>query len=126
VNGDRVEPDETIVHIVRPAEWAQGQQHGAYYAATLATDGFIHCSRPRQVLGVAQAFFSGERNLLLIGIDSARVEAPIRHEGIEGGDRYPHIYGPLNLNAVRFVTTLAVDSDGAFVLPSAITELLPA
>ena len=55
-----------------------------------------------QVAAVGERFFHGVRGLLLLVIDRARVAAPVRDEGA-GGDLFPHIYGPLNLDAITRV-----------------------
>ena len=46
-----------ILHIAYRAQWLRGQAEGAYRADSLATQGFIHTSRPHQLLGVANVLF---------------------------------------------------------------------
>jgi uncharacterized protein (DUF952 family) len=124
VSGQNPGGDAIIVHIVSPADWQRGQRDGAYHGDTLATDGFIHFSKPEQVLAVAHLFFSGQRGLLLVVVDAARVRAPIRYEGALGGDQFPHIYGPLNFDSVRSIEPLELAPDGTFTLPAALEGFL--
>lgn len=94
-----------IYHITTAAEWAQAQRDGQYTKSTLdrtlAEEGFIHTSQAAQVERVANAFYQGVPDLVLLIIDTDRVSSPIRYESVSGQDLpYPHIYGPLNIDAV--------------------------
>ena len=102
-----------IVHIVEKKVWEEAKQAGEYCAASLATEGFIHSSRPEQVLGVANRFYRGVADLLLLWIDPQRLLAPLRFEASDG-ELFPHIYGPLNLDSVIRVCKLAPDADGVY------------
>jgi len=108
----------TILHIARKMDWEQARAEGSYRADTLASEGFIHCSTPEQVIPVANHLFRGQPDLVLLVIDRDKVRAPIRDENLEGGTTlYPHIYGPLNLDAVRSVLDFPPRDDGSFELP---------
>jgi len=94
-----------IYHITTAADWAQAQQDGQYVRSTLdrtlAEEGFIHASQAGQVPLVASAYYQGVPDLVLLTIDTERVGSPIRYEQVPGQDLpYPHIYGPLNIDAV--------------------------
>jgi uncharacterized protein (DUF952 family) len=102
-----------IVHIVEKRLWEQAQRVGEYRAVSFATEGFIHTSRPEQVLQVANRFYRDTPDLLLLWIDPQRLQAPLRYEASDG-EIYPHIYGPLNLDSVMRVCELAPDGDGVY------------
>jgi len=107
-----------ILHIAERSDWEQAKASGSYRADTLASQGFIHCSTPEQVIHVANAFFQGQEGLVLLCIDTAKVDAEIRHENLEGGDeRFPHVYGPLDVDAVLSVLDFRPQPDGTFALP---------
>jgi uncharacterized protein (DUF952 family) len=109
----------TILHIARKTDWEQARAEGSYRADTLASEGFIHCSTPEQVIPVANHLFRGQPDLVLLVIDRDKVEAPIRDENLEGGTAlFPHIYGPLNLDAVVDVLDFPPRTDGSFELSS--------
>lgn len=100
-------PAMTILHITRRQDWQAAQAIGSYEADSLRSQGFIHCSTPEQLPRVAETLFRGQDGLVVLTIDATRVNAPIRTENLEGGDeRFPHIYGPLNLDAVVAVNDL--------------------
>lgn len=90
-----------IQHITTAAAWEAAQAAGSYRGDTLETEGFIHCSEPRQVAGVADAFYKGREGLVLLDVDPAKVKPEIKYEG-----GFPHVYGPLNLDAVTAVRPL--------------------
>ena len=94
-----------IYHIALAADWAQAQRDGQYTTSTrgrtLAQEGFIHGSTAAQVSQVADAYYRDAPDLVLLVIDTERVGSPLRYEQVPGQpDPYPHIYGPLNLDAV--------------------------
>ena len=104
-----------IFHITHPADWEHARQQGQYTSGSLTSEGFIHCSKPDQILNTANRFYAGQKGLLLLAIAPARVEAEIRFENLEGGkELFPHIYGPLNLDAVTAVLPFEPDADGGF------------
>ena len=80
---------------------------------TLETEGFIHCSRPDQVLGVINHFYADVPDLVLLWIDLGMVDAEIKWESADG-DVFPHIYGVLDIKAVEAVNKLNPDPDGVY------------
>ncbi len=115
-----------IFHIIARDEWARAQTQGEYRAASLATDGFIHCSTRSQVVDTADNFFRGRTDLLLLCIDERRTSSPVKYEPPAGpaphdpaiDPLFPHLYGPLNLDAVLAVYDFPASADGAFRLPA--------
>jgi uncharacterized protein (DUF952 family) len=109
-----------IYHIATRADWERARRSGEYTTSTvgrtLAEEGFIHASGPGQVTGVANRYYRGLRDeLLLLVIDPERVLAEIRYEDVPGAAApYPHIYGPLNADAVVAVRPLPAGPDGTF------------
>jgi len=110
-----------ILHITAREAWKSAEHEGTYYADSLQTDGFIHCSTLAQVLMPANALFRGHQDLILLCIDPARVQSKIVYEDCyETGHLFPHIYGPLNADAVFQVVDFPPNVDGTFNLPRAI------
>jgi uncharacterized protein (DUF952 family) len=67
------------------------------------------------VTWVANQRFRGRQDLVLLHIDPARVGCEIRHENREGGEQlFPHVYGPIPLDAVMSVTPFLPAEDGRF------------
>lgn len=89
-----------IYHITTNDAWQAAQAAGHYIADSLHHEGFIHFSRVAQLPRVAAKFFCGQPNLVLLTVDPARLSAELRDEEGEPGELFPHLYGPLNLDAV--------------------------
>jgi uncharacterized protein (DUF952 family) len=107
-----------ILHITTRADWEGAHDLGDYRLDTLATEGFIHCSTPEQVLGPANALYHGRDDLVLLVIEPSRLAADLVYEDCyEAGQAFPHIYGPLNLDAVSRVVPFPPRPDGSFDLP---------
>ena len=107
-----------IYHITSQEEWAIAKAQGLYRAESLASEGFMHCSTHAQLLAVADAFYGGLGEVLLLRIDESRVaaplvwEAPVPPEDAPAPGDFPHIYGALNLDAVVGTSTLREGDDG--------------
>lgn len=115
-----------ILHITTRAEWQEAQMRGEYTAPSLKTEGFIHCSTERQVLHVANAFYRGKNDLVLLVLKEAELRSGLEWEppagppasGISEADLFPHVFGPINLSAVASVVDFVPDPvSGAFSLP---------
>jgi uncharacterized protein (DUF952 family) len=108
-----------ILHITTKTLWNMAQGLGRYAAPSLASEGFIHCSTPAQVVATAERFYAGQHGLILLVIDSERIQAEVKYEAgtDKPGELFPHIYGTLNLDAVTRVVDFAPDSAGNWVLP---------
>jgi uncharacterized protein (DUF952 family) len=108
-----------IYHITSKIDWETARKTGAYRGDTLATEGFIHCSDEEQITTVANARFKGQAGLVLLCIDPIQVGPHIVRENLEGGQAlFPHIYGPLNLDAVSNVVAFEPGENGLFELPN--------
>ena len=62
--------------------------------------GFIHLSWREQVAGTYERFYADADSVVLLTIDAARLTAPLRADAIPSGELFPHLYGPLPINAV--------------------------
>jgi uncharacterized protein (DUF952 family) len=94
-----------IYHIALAEDWERARGAGEYRISTrgrtLDEEGFIHCSRADQVASVADRFYRGVDGLVLLTIDERLVRSEVRHESVPGaGESFPHIYGPLDVEAV--------------------------
>ena len=107
---------EHIYHITSREAWQAAQYIGAYYGDTLESEGFIHTSTKVQVPRTANRFYRGRAGLILLTIEPSRLSSELRYEAAGDGDLFPHIYGPLNLDAVSAVTDFPANPDGTFNL----------
>jgi uncharacterized protein (DUF952 family) len=108
-----------IFHIARQSDWHRSLTDGTYRVSTigrsLEDEGYIHCSERHQVARVANSFYRGVPGLVLLVIDADRVGPDVKYEALAGStERFPHIYGPLNVDAVVAVESLDPGEDGVF------------
>lgn len=114
-------PIQLIFHITGRHAWDAAAVTGYYRAESLEHEGFLHCSTSEQINAVAQRFYQGQANLVLLAIAAERVQAPMRYEAPfdapDSPERFPHIYGPLNTDAVLRVVPLPLANDGTVLVP---------
>lgn len=116
-----------VYHITRQQDWESALESGAYQSPTLAKDGFIHCSTDTQVLRVANTFYRGQTDLVLLVIDTDKLAVPIKFEAPinpqtgqpepEIQELFPHVYGAINLGAVIKMVPFPPQPDGTFLFP---------
>jgi uncharacterized protein (DUF952 family) len=114
-----------IFHFCGRDEWAAARQAGSYTADSLPADGFIHCSDLSTVLLPANAVARGRADLVLLEIDEIRLAARPRREPGDPTDPgsllFPHVYGPIPVEAVVAVHDFPCRPDGTFALPATLT-----
>jgi len=108
-----------IYHILSHTAYHALDRAEPYRAESLDQEGFIHCTAEPDLLAtVANRFYRNEKGPhLLLCIDETRVRPTVRWEEVDG-HRFPHIYGPLNWDAVVQVIDFPRHADGRFVLPA--------
>ena len=96
-----------IYHVVTTNNWQNAVTQGFYEAESLALEGFIHTSKAEQVQGVLQRYYKDKTDLLLLHIDEAKLTSALKFELAPSiNEEFPHIYGPLNIDAVTKVESL--------------------
>ncbi|MGE3542001.1 MAG: DUF952 domain-containing protein [Candidatus Tectimicrobiota bacterium] len=101
-----------IYRITERATWDAAQEAGRFASADLAAEGFIHCCTVQQLSGVAERYYQGQRDLMVLEIDETRLTVPVRWEDLrQAGELFPHVYGPIPLAAVRRCRALRPEAD---------------
>ena len=112
-----------IYHIAIRADWERALADGEYTRSsvdkTLAEEGFIHASQESQVARTANKYYRDvPGDLLLLVIDTSLVGAEVRYDDVPGAELpFPHIYGPLNVDAVLAAVPLTAGPGGTFEFP---------
>ncbi len=102
-----------IFHLATHEAWTSALAAGTYTVSTLGMElaevGFIHCSQAEQVAGVYERFYRDVADpLVLLTIDTDLLQEPWRLDEVDGEPLpFPHIYGPLNVDAVVTVEAFA-------------------
>jgi uncharacterized protein (DUF952 family) len=89
-----------IYHIAPPEIWELVKHNSTYSAESLETEGFIHCSYDHQLDGVIERYYSVAPELVVLTLDIGKLTSKLVSEPSTGGEVYPHIYGPINLDSV--------------------------
>ena len=102
-----------LFHIAMPDDWDAAQTAGAYDVSTrgrtLADEGYIHCSFAEQLAPTASRFYGDVAKVVVLRIDPDRLTSAVVVEDLVGsGEQFPHVYGPINLDAVVGADTIAV------------------
>jgi len=107
-----------IFHICTEEDWQLARIAGTYTPAAMADDGFVHCSDPGTVHLPANHLYPGRTDLVLLQMDPARLDVPVRWEpGLAedpAGPWFPHVYGPINVAAVVSVHPFRLNAGGRF------------
>ena len=83
------------------------KEKGFYEAPSLDIEGFIHCSTEHQIPGVLERYYKGKTNLVKLIIDTTKLKYKLVYELAPSvNQEFPHIYGPINLDAVIEIISL--------------------
>lgn len=105
-----------IFKIAGAREWREAQAAGAFEGAAVdKADGYIHFSTARQARETAAKWFAHRADLVLGAIEAQRLGADLRWEASRGGDLFPHLYGRLEMSAVKWSRPLPLGADGRHV-----------
>ena len=111
-----------VYKICTAADWRVVQQAGVFHGAGVdLKDGYIHLSAPGQVVETAERHFAGQRDLMLVAVDSGALGPALKWEAARDGALFPHLYGPLSLDAVVWTKPLPLDRDGRHVFPEPVS-----
>jgi glutathione S-transferase len=116
-----------IYHLARRDEWLQALDGGEDYrrstlGKSLEDVGYIHCSSADQVQAIADLVYRGRPDVVLLEIDPGRVPAEVRVENLEGDQAFPHIYGPLPIEAVVQADDVPLGADGRLMVDVLIAD----
>lgn len=113
--------ERAIYKIVTRDQWTQAERSGRFDGAPVDhADGYIHFSTAGQMRETAAKHFAGQKDLLLVEVDTALLGGALKWEPSRGGALFPHLYAPLDLSAVIRVSELPLRPDGRHVFPTGI------
>jgi len=104
-----------ILHCMKKSAWNAVKSEKYWGAQAIASEGFIHCSTVAYFWRVAPLFSESDEDFVLVCIDKEKLSAEVRYEdGDNCGRFYPHIYGPVNHDAVVMVLPFLRDENGKY------------
>jgi len=108
-----------IYHMCRRAEWQAAERAGVYSGSSQdAADGFIHFSTAQQIEASAAKHRAGQDDLVLVAVEPAALGAALKWEPARDGAFFPHLYGALALERVRWTRPLPLGPAGRHVFPA--------
>ena len=108
----------TIYKILPAVLWQEAQRAGVFHGAAIdLTDGYIHFSTAEQAAETAAKHFSGQRDLVLLQVETDALGDALKWEPSRGDTLFPHLYAPLDLKHVKRADPLPLGGNGAHVFP---------
>lgn len=96
-----------VYHILPRKEWEIVKTTQTYEPLSLKKEGYIHFSTKEQIPQVRERYFQNQKDLVILQIDPLKLKAELKYELVyEQENLYPHLYGPLNLEAIVDVQLL--------------------
>jgi uncharacterized protein (DUF952 family) len=90
-----------IFHITTIEAWENAKSIGVFEAPSLKLEGFIHTCTKEQTQAMLDRFYKNETNLILLHINEDMLVAPLKYELSPSlNQMFPHIFGPINIDAV--------------------------
>ncbi len=112
-------PTEIIFHLTPRDYYRTFPAAEPYLPEAYAKDGFIHCTRGADLLAiVANRYYKTlPGDMLMLVIDVRALTSPLKYELSDGPVPFPHIYGPVNRDAIVEVVPMSRADDGTFLVP---------
>jgi uncharacterized protein (DUF952 family) len=104
-------------HMVPKSYFESLDPSADYLPAEFGKDGFIHCTDGEYIVSAIafNIFRHLDDELLILFIDKEMVISNIRYD--DPDKLFPHIYGPLNRNAIRKTSQMIRDRKGDWIFP---------
>jgi dUTP pyrophosphatase len=105
-----------VIYLLRPAEEAKAALTQPFITApSLMEEGFLHGSATvEQCLAVANRKYGQVKHLAALVVDTKKLTSKLQYDRAKDGQLYPHIYGPLNREAITGVQEVRRDGNGKF------------
>ena len=106
-----------IYKIINIDEWQIAKKNGLYTGSPKdIKDGFIHFSGKEQVDGTLKKFFTNQKNLILLKVNTLNLDH-LLWEQASDGNMFPHLYSSLDLSTVVKEFEINLGEDGSHVIP---------
>lgn len=102
-------------HLTPTEVWERQKDTSAYIPESYSQDGFIHCTNGLdELVAVGNRYYrEDQRPFLVLILDVSKIESPVRYD--DPKETFPHVYGPLNTNAVVGLLVAKREEDGTFI-----------
>ncbi|MBU9711502.1 DUF952 domain-containing protein [Evansella tamaricis] len=102
-----------IFHLLTKSEWEKAQREGVYWPESLDIEGYIDCFTKEQLIKEGKDVLPGVEKVILLEIYSNDLESlVVLEDTTESGNLYPHVYGHINLSAIKGVHEIKRSQSG--------------
>lgn len=111
----------SVCKIMSREDWDQTLGSGNDYEARIEADlkdGFIHCSTDQQLTKTLNRWYTDVDEVLVAVIDPEKLSGELKWEPNFEGEDFPHIYGPIDVDAVAGAYEVKRSTDGGWQVPS--------
>jgi uncharacterized protein (DUF952 family) len=123
-SSDEFPPGATTLHLLPVEAWSTAQDLPTYVPAAYATDGFVHCTNgDEELVAVGNRYYRNDpRPYLALTIAIDKLTSPVRYD--DANRVFPHIYGPINREAIVAARAVNRSAEGSFLsISSEVTPL---
>ena len=106
-----------ILHLITEQDWESARDARQWRPGSLAEEGFIHCSADEeQAMRVVARLYPDRTDMLVLEVDTDKLNYSVVSEPSRSGEIYPHIYGPLEMSAVVVAWRVKADGQGGYAI----------
>jgi uncharacterized protein (DUF952 family) len=108
-------PDATTLHLLPVEAWRKARDLPEYVPDAFAADGFVHCTNgDEELVAVGNRYYRDDaRPFLALTVAIDKLTSPIRYD--DANRVFPHIYGPINREAIVAARGVNRSADGSFL-----------
>lgn len=107
-----------IYKIIDNDEWKKAKASGLYSGSSKdLEDGYIHFSDEEQLEGTLKKYYSNEKNLVLLKVDTLKLDHLLWEQSSDG-NMFPHLYSSLDIKNVVSENEINLNDDGTHILPN--------
>ena len=107
-----------IYKICTKLEWFEFKEKNQFKGSKKdLEDGYIHFSGEEQIEGTLKKFYSNQKDLILLKIDTLKLDH-LLWEQASDGNMFPHLYSSLDISNVVDEFEIILKDDGSHILPA--------
>jgi len=107
-----------VYKICTKSEWEEIKAKGQLIGSKKdLEDGYIHFSGEDQVRETLNKFYSNQKNLILLKVDTLKLNH-LLWEQASDGNMFPHLYSALDISNVVDEFKITLNDDGSHNLPA--------
>ena len=107
-----------IYKICTKSEWQEVKNKGQLIGSKKdLEDGYIHFSGVDQVEGTLKKFYTNQKDLILLKVDTLKLDN-LLWEQASDGNMFPHLYSSLDISNVVDEFEITLNDDGSHNLPT--------